>query len=150
MNLTSHFTLSALTFSSTAQRLGIDNSPPVEYLPHLQILAEGLEKVRGILGLYNNGMYLDSGYRCPALNKAVGGAADSGHMLGYCEDFVCPSIGTPLQIIQKLAAGGLKFDQLIQEGTWVHVSFDPRLRGMVLTAHFGPGGTTYSAGDTPT
>jgi zinc D-Ala-D-Ala carboxypeptidase len=148
MNLTPHFSLEQLTASSTALRLGIDNTPPAEILPHIQALAGGLEKVRVALGLFNNGLYIDSGYRCLALNTAIHGAADSAHMRGYAADFVCPSIGTPLEIIQTLAASDLAFDELIQEGTWIHISFDPRLRKEIFTAHFGPKGTTYTGGIT--
>ena len=146
--LTPHFSLEQLTASSTAERLEIDNTPPAEILPHLQVLADGLEKVRIALGLFNNGLYVDSGYRCPELNAAVRGAKNSAHMTGYAADFIAPSVGTPLEIVKMLAASSLQFDQLIQEGSWVHVSFDPQMRMEVLTAHFGPGGTTYTEGIT--
>jgi len=141
--LTSHFTLEELTFSSTAQRLGIDNTPDRDVAAHLLMLAMGLEKVRALLGAP---MRIDSGYRCPALNKAVGGVANSAHLDGFAADFICPDYGTPLQIARAIAGSDIAFDQCIQEGTWVHISFDPRLRHQELTATFGPGGATYSQG----
>jgi hypothetical protein len=143
MNLTQHFTLEELVFSSTAARLGIDNTPSLEYVARLTKTAMGLEQIRALLGVP---MHIDSGYRCPALNKAVGGVPDSAHIEGYAADFIAPDYGSPLMIARAIAGSGIRFDQCIQEGTWVHVSFDPRMRHQALTATFGPGGATYSGG----
>lgn len=141
--LTAHFALEELTFSSTAQRLGIDNKPDLETVARLTICAMGLEKVRALLGAP---LHIDSGFRCPALNKAVGGVADSAHLQGYAADFVCPDYGSPLMIARAIAGSDIAFDQCICEGTWVHVSFDPRARHQALTATFGAAGATYSKG----
>jgi hypothetical protein len=143
VNLTDHFTLQELTFSSTAVRLGIDNTPGEEIVAHLRFLAQGLERVRALLG---HPMHIDSGYRCEALNAAVKGSNTSAHMRGYAADFVCAAYGEPLRIVQTITRSDIAFDQCIQEGTWVHLSFDPRMRREVLTAHFGARGTTYTAG----
>ena len=142
--LSEHFTLEELTFSATAQRKQIDNKPPAEVLENMKRLAAGLEEVRAVLG--NNPMRINSGYRSPKLNRAVGGARLSAHMAGYAADFVCPDFGSPLKIVKALAATGIQFDKLIQEGTWVHISFAPEARRQLLTAHFGPNGTSYTAG----
>ena len=142
--LSEHFTLEELTFSSTAQRKQIDNNPPAEVLENMKRLAAGLEEVRAALG--NKPMRINSGYRSPKLNRAVGGARLSAHMAGYAADFVCPEFGSPLKIVKALAATGIQFDKLIQEGTWVHISFAPEARRQLLTAHFGPTGTSYTAG----
>lgn len=142
--LSEHFTLEELTFSSTAQRKQIDNNPPAEVLENMKRLAAGLEEVRAALG--NKPMRINSGYRSPKLNRAVGGARLSAHMAGYAADFVCPEFGSPLKIVKALAATGIQFDKLIQEGTWVHISFAPEARRQLLTAHFGPNGTSYTAG----
>lgn len=143
MQLTQHFTLEELTFSSTAARLAIDNTPSLEIVARLTKTAMGLEQVRALLGAP---MHIDSGYRCPALNKAVGGVPDSAHVQGYAADFIAPDFGSPLQIARAIAGSGIALDQVIQEGTWVHISFDPRLRHQALTATFGPGGATYAKG----
>ena len=143
MKLTEHFTLEELTRSTVAERLAMDNTPPEGIVRALGVLALGLESMRLLLG---NPMRINSGYRCPALNQAVRGVKTSAHTTGYAADFICPGYGTPLEIVQRLAASGLEFDQLIQEGTWVHISFAPAMRHQVLTAHFGPGGATYSTG----
>ena len=142
--LSEHFTLEELTFSATAQRKQIDNNPPAEVLENMKRLAAGLEEVRAALG--NKPMRINSGYRSPKLNRAVGGARLSAHMAGYAADFVCPDFGSPLKIVKALAATGIQFDKLIQEGTWVHISFAPEARRQLLTAHFGTNGTSYTAG----
>lgn len=143
MQLTGHFSLEELTFSSTAQRLNIDNTPDAETIQRLMVTAMGLEKIRALLGAP---LHIDSGYRCPTLNKAVGGVPDSAHISGYAADFICPEFGSPLSIARTIAGSDIAFDQCIQEGQWVHVSFDPRLRHQALTATFGPSGATYSQG----
>ena len=144
IKLSEHFTLEELTFSATAQRKQIDNKPPAEVLDNMKRLAAGLEEVRAALG--NKPMRINSGYRSPKLNRAVGGARLSAHMAGYAADFVCPDFGSPLKIVKALAATGIQFDKLIQEGTWVHISFAPEARRQLLTAHFGPSGTSYTDG----
>jgi Peptidase M15 len=143
MNLSEHFSLEELVFSSTAVRLGLDNTPTPGVIANLTTLAMGLELVRKALGFP---MHIDSGYRSPKVNKAVGGAVNSAHLMGYAADFTCAQFGTPLEIVRLIAKCGFQFDQIIQEGTWVHISFDLRARRQVLTAHFGPGGTTYTSG----
>lgn len=144
MNLSPNFTLEELIASSTGLRLEIDNTPSVDIIEHLRALAEGLEKVRALLDC--KPMHIDSGYRCPVLNRAVNGAPNSAHLLGYAADFVCPEFGMPLEIVTKIKNSYIHFDQCIQEGTWVHISFDPKLRNEIMTAHFGPNGTSYTAG----
>jgi putative chitinase len=53
-------------------------------------------------------------------------------------DFNCYGFGDALAVCRAVAESGLAFDQLIEEGSWVHISFDPRLRHQVLTRR--PGG----------
>lgn len=141
--MTEHFTLQELTHSHKAETLGIDNTPPQELLPNLQVLAEGLEVLRALLG---HPILISSGYRCQALNSAVHGVAHSAHEEGFAADFSCPDYGTPIQVVQFLASVPLVFDQIIQEGSWVHVSFAPADRCEILTAHFTDGKATYTKG----
>lgn len=142
MQLTEHFSLEELTASKTAAAHKIVNTPDAVSAANLKVLADGLEQVRGLL---NAPIDIHDGYRCPALNKAVGGVPNSAHAEGYAADFVCPGYGTPLEIVEKLQ-NAVVFDQLIQEGTWVHISFAPTLRKQVLTAHFVDGKATYTRG----
>jgi hypothetical protein len=146
MQLTPHFSLEELTFSSTAVRLGIDNTPSPEVVANLTALCLELEIVRSLLGFP---MHIDSGYRCPALNSVVNGVPNSAHLSGWAADFICPVFGTPLDIVRAIAASNIQFDQLIQEGTWVHISTAPTLRQEVLTAHFVNGKASYQQGIAP-
>jgi len=146
MNLTPHFTLEELLHSQTAVRMGIDNTPTDGIVQALTVTAQGLERIRALLGVP---MIISSGYRCPALNAAERGARNSQHMLGQAADFIAPMAGEPIIVAKIIAAHAqdIGFDQLIQEGTWVHVSFivgEPRRE--VLTAHFANGSVTYSEG----
>lgn len=72
MQLTPHFTLAELTASTTAQRLGLDNTPSAAIVQRLGDLAKILERVRQYLG---KPIIVTSGYRSLAVNKAVGGGA---------------------------------------------------------------------------
>lgn len=125
MQLTPHFSLAELTASSTAQRLGLDNTPSPEASVRLQQLAELLERVRAHLGAP---IIVTSGYRAPAVNRAVGGVATSDHAQGRAADIVAPAYGSPLQIARSLAplVGALGIGQLIYEHAgvkaWVHLS----------------------------
>lgn len=145
MGLTDHFSVAELSKSATAERMGIDNTPPYEIITPLFVLAVGLEQVRKLLG--NHPLHIDSAYRCHALNAAVGGSNSSAHMQGYAADFTCAEYGTPLDIAHAIVGSDIRFDQLIQEGTWVHLSFAPTMRRDVLTAHRTPRNTTtYTKG----
>lgn len=130
MKLSPNFHLTEFTTSQTASRRGIDNTPSPAIIVRLKRTAAGLEKVRARLG---KPILVSSGYRCPALNKAVGGSPTSDHMEGDAADFTSPGFGSPLNICRAIAASDIDFDQLIDEDTWVHISFGPRNRRQVLT-----------------
>ena len=131
MNLTPHFTLEELTASQSAARLGLDNTPPPEMVDALKRTAQLLEEVRALLG---KPVLVSSGYRAPAVNRAVGGAANSAHMLGCAADFSCPAFGSPLDICRAIARSGIAFDQVIHEfRAWVHIAWAPQPRRQVLT-----------------
>lgn len=139
----SHFTIEELCASESATRLGIKNIPTPNSLINLNNLIVSLEKVRDILG--GKSVYINSGYRSPTLNRSIGGSSSSAHCLGYAADFTCKDFGTPKEIVQLIKDSGLKYDQLIYEGTWVHISFDPnKMRQQTLTATFKDGKASYS------
>lgn len=146
--LSPNFSLAEFTRSDTATRLKLINDPLPEHLEHLKVIALLMEKVRALLG--NKAISVNSGYRSPSLNKAVGGVSNSDHALGYACDFVCPSFGTPLEIAKLLDAKLTGFDQLIHEKKpngewWVHLSANPRMRNQRLTFN----GAGYSNGIHP-
>ena len=129
--LSPHFSLSELCVTDT----GLDNTPTFDAVARLRVLALFLEKVRAVLG--DHPILVNSAYRSPAVNAADGGVSNSAHLLGYACDFTCPGYGTPYQVAVALDIadqhGKIRFDQLIYEQTWVHISRDPQLRGERLT-----------------
>ncbi len=138
-SLSPNFTLQEFTLSQTAERLGLDNTPPPEILDHLKSTALRLEAVRDLL---KRPIIVSSGYRSPEVNKAVGGVGTSAHTQGWAVDFIAPGYGDPLHICKAIAASLIEFDQIIQEGTWVHISFAPTMRRQLLTKT----GTGYATG----
>jgi len=168
--LTAHFSLDELTFSDTAVRLGIDNSLPSDLFPNIQMLADGAERVRSVLGCP---VRPNSGYRCEALEKIIarkdfiGWCARHGKPVGDASwseyfprkahpkalslDFTAREFGTPAQIVAALAEEKdfINFQQCIAEGSWVHISFPEsgKGKGEVLTARFDSNGVaSYTKG----
>ena len=138
-----YFTLEEMTASNTAIRRGINNVPTGSAMQALAYTATRMDTVRALLG---HPIRVSSGYRSPALNKVIGGSNNSAHTLGYAVDFTCPGYGSPKDICKAIMAANIQYDQLIYEGTWVHISFDPKNRMQELTAVFGKGNTTYLQG----
>ena len=132
MSLSPHFSLAEFTVSETAARRDIDNTPPAEVMPALKRTAQGLEAVRVRLGCAP--IIVTSGYRSPALNAAIGGAAQSQHMTGEAADFICPRFGSPAEIAAALVDSGIAYDQLLLEfGRWIHISFSDTPRHHALS-----------------
>lgn len=147
--LSPHITLGELTLSQVATRRGLDNTPPPPVLRSLTRLATTLERVRQSLG--DAPLIISSGYRSPSVNSAVGGAGGSAHLRGLAADFVAPAFGDPRAVAVRLAADpDVLFDQLIYEGTWVHIGLarvGQMPRREVLTAVFRRGmSTEYRVG----
>jgi len=121
--MTPHFSLAEFTASDTAARLGIDNSLPTELRDNAEQTLQMMERIRLHI---NAPITITSGYRCAALNKAIGSKPSSDHVIAFACDFKAPKAGTPAQIAKSLAlvVDMLGIGQLILEfGTWVHVSF---------------------------
>jgi len=130
-----YFTIEELTASATAKRKGIDNTPTPGAQSNLKHLVERvLDPLREA---YDNPIVVDSGYRCPKLNKAVGGVSNSQHVTGEAADIRTlsdrPKDNRKLfDLIIKLK---LPFDQLIDEYgyNWIHVSCSRKNnRGQIL------------------
>lgn len=126
MQLSKNFTLAELVRSSTAQRLGIDNTPTAEALQQLQRTAQMLERLRAHLG--GKPVLINSGYRNRVVNAAVGGVTSSDHAQGMAADIRVPAYGTPYEVAKALAPhiSALGIGQIIYESVggahWVHVS----------------------------
>lgn len=127
MKLSEHFSLEELTATSVR---GPDNTPMPSIVSVLKDTASRMEGVRSLLG---HPIVVTSGYRSPLVNKVVGGVPNSAHLLGRAVDFICPEFGTPYDVARAIKGSGIQFDQLIREYGWVHISFDPQMRGDVLT-----------------
>ena len=127
MKLTQHFTLEEMCASATAKAKGIKNQPDTQAIVILTALCVCvLEPLRKWWG---KEMKIGSGYRCPALNKAVGGVSNSQHMTGQAADLCIDGDKTKGLKWFEYIRRNLIFDQLIlehnaKETFWVHVSYN--------------------------
>ncbi len=129
-----YFTIEELVKSPTAKRKGIDNRPNEKVKKNLTLLVEKiLDPLREAWGAP---IIVTSGYRCGKLNRAVGGASGSQHMLGQAADIrtVSDSPFANKLLFDKIRELKLPFDQLIDEYgyNWVHVSYGPKNRRQIL------------------
>ena len=147
MQLSPNFHLAEFLRSQTAARLGIDNGiqPGSAVEVNLRALAELLQPIRDGLGP----VHVTSGYRCRALNKAIGGAATSAHSYGRAADIVVTG-HAPHAVCAWVIRACLPFDQLIHEfGQWTHIAIAPeanKSRREILTAYKRDGKTVYQPG----
>ena len=125
MQLSKHFSLREFVKSQTAERLGIDNTPPEDVVPKLTFLcSQVLEPIREKTGP----IIVTSGYRCPELSKAIGSSENSQHCKGEAVDIEC--IGLSTLHLAEMIINHVDFDQCILEcykqgdlnSGWVHVS----------------------------
>jgi len=124
-NLSAHFTLAEATLSQTAARLGLENDPDLNVVRNMKTAALGMELVRLELG--GLPININSWYRSPEVNKAVGSKPTSSHVTGFAIDFTCPKYGSPRKIVEAIKASNIKYQQLIlefPESGWVHISFN--------------------------
>ncbi len=145
MQLSEHFELAEFLVSETAARRGIANEPTPEIIENLRRLCQlVLEPLRVKLA---RPVVITSGYRSPALNRAIGGSPTSHHMQGRAADLIVPGM-TPLAVCQ--AANQLKLPcvQIIHEfGRWAHLSVAAtNERTQLLTAKLAQGKTVYQPG----
>lgn len=132
--LSTSFLLAEFVASDTADSLNIENDITIDAVDNLRHLcAELLQPLRNALGV---GLYISSGYRCPALNEAVGGVATSQHTTGQAADVYCRRQFAPLDVARMVVTLRLPFDQLILYPTFVHLSLtDGENRGQILYNH---------------
>lgn len=152
MNLSENLTLAEVVKSSTAKRLGIDNTPTAEHLANLKLVAQNI--FQPIREHFQKPINVSSGYRSKALNDATpGSSATSQHCSGEALDLDQDSMNTGVtnKMVFEFIKNNLNFDQLIwefgddQNPDWVHVSYEStgRQRKQILKAVRVNGKTTY-------
>ncbi len=146
MQLTKNFTLEELLRSEKASQLGFVEqfTPPGLVIANLtQLAIHVLQPIRDFLG---NPVKVNSGYRCPRLNAAIGGAKTSQHLEGRAADL---DYFDNWKLLAAIKASGVVFDQCIVEHvkdgqpSWIHVSYSSQRRGEILEAYIDKGITKY-------
>jgi zinc D-Ala-D-Ala carboxypeptidase len=136
MKLSKNFTLEEMLESQTARRKNIEEQfqPTEDIIANLKLLCKNiLQPLRDEAGA----IMVSSGYRCPRLNKAIGGSKTSQHRFGQAADIKGVE-SSNAKLFAQIKKMKLPFDQLIwefgtaKEPAWVHVSFSPRERGEIL------------------
>jgi zinc D-Ala-D-Ala carboxypeptidase len=147
MQLSKNFTLKELTRSDYANRMGLDNTPSEVVIANLKNLATSIiQPIRDHFGI----VIINSGYRSPQVNAAIGGSKTSDHVEGLAADLEVPGITN--YSLAKWCSENLIFKQLIlefytpgdPESGWVHISLGTK--GQVLTAVKEKGSTIYKVG----
>jgi zinc D-Ala-D-Ala carboxypeptidase len=136
--ITKNFSLKELIKSDKAVKLNINNEPSEEVIGNLIALCENtLQPIRDLVGYP---ITITSGFRCPALNKAVGGVSNSQHVIGQAADFKIPVLwrifGRLEKVFKQIQDSTIPYDQLILEPTWIHVSYSKTNRRQNLVASF--------------
>jgi hypothetical protein len=150
MKLSTNFSVAELSKSEAATRQGLDNTPSMEVIDSLQALVDNvLQPLRDKFGP----IVVTSGYRSPAVNKAIGGSTTSDHCKGQAADIEV--LNKDNKELAQYIRDNMEFTQLILEfyipgvpdSGWVHVSFDKgNLKKQCLTASKAGGKTVYSNG----
>lgn len=144
-----YFSIQELTKSSTASRKGLKNNPTPEAEKNLEALVDKI--LDPLREAYGKPIKVNSGYRSPAVNRAVGGSNSSQHVTGQAadiEDLTCSGKANK-EIFELLINSGLPFDQVIWEFSdshgypeWIHVSYGPKNRRQILIAKKKASGKT--------
>jgi putative chitinase len=151
MKLTEHFSLAEMIVSPTAKRLGLSNTPTPEHIENMRYCCEKiLEPVRNHFG---KPVQINSSYRAPLVNKAVGGSKTSQHVNGQAIDFEIPGIDN--KVVADWIGDNLEFDQVILEfytkgdknSGWVHASIKKgggNRKMRMIASKSKAGGTVYT------
>lgn len=147
MKLTPNFTLEEMQRSSTAIRLGLDNTIPAGLISNARRVAEALEVIRAH---FKAPIHVTSCYRSPAVNTAVGGSKTSAHSSASAADFEVQGVAN-IDVCRAVAELIPDFDQVINEfpenDGWIHLGLtrgEPRRQK--LTAVKRDGRTVYLQG----
>ena len=127
IKLTTNFKLGEFTKSATAKALGIDNLGCVDAKVYTSLKALCENVLQPLRDMVLFPILVTSGFRCPKLNKAVGGAKNSQHMKGEAADIKCNYLAA-FQLASIIMLNDIEYDQLILEErkgrpSWVHISY---------------------------
>ena len=151
MKLTENFSLSEMIVSPTAKKLGLSNNPTPEHIENMRYCCEKiLEPVRTHFG---KSVQINSSYRSPLVNEAVGGSKTSQHVNGQAIDFEIPGIDN--KVVADWIGDNLEFDQVILEfytkgdknSGWVHASIKKgggNRKMRMIASKSKAGGTVYT------
>ena len=148
--ISKHISFKEATISRTATRLNIDNEPNKEQLANMKLVAEKVfEPLRKWVG---GPIKINSFFRSPKLNKAIGGSSKSQHCKGYAIDLDDTFKHKTNAEMFNWIKDNLKFDQMIWEfgddnnPNWVHVSYvsEKENRNRCLKAYKSNGKTAYA------
>lgn len=151
MKLTENFSLAEMTKSETALRKGLDNTPGEQEIANLKLLAEKV--LQPVRNHYGKGVKVNSGFRHPDVNAAVGGSRTSDHCKGQAADIEIPGVANA--DLAEWIKDNCEFRQLILEfytpgipdSGWVHVSYvEGDNKKQVMTAMKENGKTVYKPG----
>lgn len=128
-----YFTIDELCWSTTANKLKINNEPDTQTKNNLTILTENcLDPIRELWG---SPIKVNSGFRCAKLNTAVGGSQTSHHLYGKAADVTTGSKKDNKKLFEMILDSSINFTQLIDEKNyqWIHISYDAEnLKNQVL------------------
>ena len=151
MKLTENFSLAEMIVSPTAKKLGLSNTPTPEHIENMRYCCEKiLEPVRAHFG---KSVQINSSYRSPLVNEAVGGSKTSQHVNGQAIDFEIPGIDN--KVVADWIGDNLEFDQVILEfytkgdknSGWVHASIKKgggNRKMRMIASKSKAGGTVYT------
>jgi hypothetical protein len=151
MNLSANFSLHEMCKSETAMRMGLDNTPDAAATENLRVLCEKV--LQPVRDHYGKGVKVNSAYRSPESNAAVGGSKTSDHCKGMAADIEIPGVANA--DLAQWIMDNLEYTQLILEfytpgipdSGWVHVSYNKdKLSKQELTATKVAGKTQYLPG----
>lgn len=119
MKLSNNFTLAEMSHSNTAKARRMENTPDAGQTENLRRLVVHL--LQPLRDIYKEPFIINSGFRSPAVNKAVGGVPASQHTKGQAADV---QVKNPRRLLEKLLESGLVFDQAILYPTFLHLSYN--------------------------
>ena len=129
-SISKNFSYSEFTKSDTAARKHIQNEiTTFEVRDNIKALVDNL--LQPLRDAWGAPLFINSGYRSPELNKAVGGVATSMHTKGQAADVGCSNPYELAKLVKKL---NLQFDQMGLYDTFVHLSYraDGENRGQIF------------------